>query len=722
MRDTRASGRILSARGPRATSARRGRRQRRLPVAGRDAILRAGPKERFDATMDYDLEALGKVAIRSTARAVSIHRFQGCDLIADSEGYLGLAVDGEAVVERVFIHADWLDDGFAGAPFEMAARENGVGFSCLAGAEPIAVDFASAETGSGLRIETRIETSRERDVRRDALVLKFAFPVREAYLPNGRALAAPNAGQAWLGAGAVVFAGDRIGAGVQGPGDFSSLEILPKNKELWINSEYRYDHPFVAPPSGEFTWHDVSAERYAAGAARGGRFRLDILAADRPIVRPMLAPAGAQSVFVWTEHACNCIRDIHPAIYFGHQDIRTPEKAVGGFAKHRIPVTKSVFYCNPGSVVNSVDGPGHGRPMVSIEESRDFFEFLSSLQRSGRVEIVPHSISPSTTRRAAFEDGLKFMTGAFDSKTWIDHSVFKGAELRGGEDNFLAHGLDPASPHCRKDLWERYGIKYFWNHALEYIEGIPQRAGEPKRNGARSLLAHAADFAAHNVRKLSSAGRKARRFVSAERPAKPGDEAHDKLSLDHFSRPRSWPSPLWWRNKSKSGELISWGTRLPVTSNYSKETGPEIHRQVEALLENWGISLYHAYPARSDTANAAWTLDASGKFAVAEDFDRLLARMGELRDAGLLYLGTVREIMAHWTALEKISWAPESERRYRVTNRNDFAVAGVTFGVRNCAAVLHGAALPARSVGSDRIYRLDLGARASVAIDLDPES
>lgn len=670
--------------------------------------------------MDYDLSGLKKLPVKLDKASAVIHAFPSCELATDFSGLLGIKIGGRIFVERVFVHADWVGEENDDFLFDAIPLGNGVQFRCLHAAEPIVVEVEAAESGPGIRLTTRIATSIDREVRRDALILRFAAPIREAYLPNGRELAAPNSGQAWIGAGTVVFADDRFGASVQGPDRFSSLEIDPDSRELWINLEYRYDHPFIAPPKGDLTWDDVSAERHVAGESRAGGFRLDILAADRPVARPMLAPGGAQSVFVWTEHACNCVRDIHPAVYFGHQDIEDPGKAVGGFAKHRIPVTKSVFFCNPTNAVNSVHGPGHGEPMLSIDRSDSFLRFLTSLRDCGDFEIVPHSVSPATTSRREFEEGARFMRDAFHPRTWIDHCVFKGHELRGGHDNFLAHGLEPGSPHYRRDLWERYGYKYFWNHAHEYFNAIPQGIGKPRRAGVPRVLSHLADYATHKAGKLLSILGMARRMLPSGGGRSERQNADDDLSLDHFSRPRRWPSPLWWRNKSKSGDLVSWGTRLPSTSNFRADTCAEIRRQLESLVDSWGVCLYHAYPARADADNAAWTVDPSGKYVVSGEFDGFLARMGELRDSGLLHLGTVGDIMAHWTALENISWAPESDRRYRVVNRNAFEVRGVAFGVKRCAASVGGTRLSGRSVGADRVYRIDLQAQSSVVVDLTP--
>ena len=132
----------------------------------------------------------------------------------------------------------------------------------------------------------------------------------------------------------------------------SSSQWDKANNAIVFNLDYAPDHPLLHMPLLPDTTNvkiDRSKNHYAAGGQASYSFSISVGLDNSCFPRFMQLPSGYEAAMLFTEHADFADLRTHRAVYFGSEDITTAAQATGGFVKWNIPVTKSVFYCNPDS-------------------------------------------------------------------------------------------------------------------------------------------------------------------------------------------------------------------------------------------------------------------------------------------------------------------------------------------------------------------------------------
>lgn len=235
----------------------------------------------------------------------------------------------------------------------------------------------------------------------------------------------------------------------------SSLELHTAQKQLLLNLDHMNDHQYVQQGATNQVGKVRNASEYRANDERTNSFSLVVGYQPKLMPRFMSQPSGFLATHVWTEHADEQTLQTNRAVYFGSEKITTATQATGGFVKHRIPVTKSVFYSNP---YYNPQAPMN----VAIEQSPEFLQFLEDLNQYGH-DIGLHTIFPYEMRhyQKTTEDTLQFMQNRFQSSTWIDHGYLKSS--------FGFNALDNQTANYLAHLWEKYGTSYFWHYSSEDI-------------------------------------------------------------------------------------------------------------------------------------------------------------------------------------------------------------------------------------------------------------
>ncbi len=90
--------------------------------------------------------------------------------------------------------------------------------------------------------------------------------------------------------------------------------------------------------------------------------------------------------------------------------------------------------------------------------------------------------------------------------------------------------------------------------------------------------------------------------------------------------------------------------------------------------------------------------------------------MAALRDAGDLYIGTVRELMGHWEALADLHVVPQADGTTLLHNRSQVRLRGVSVAVRGGAWRIDGAEHHVRRFGADWILWCDLSPNEQVKV------
>ncbi|MBE0652536.1 MAG: hypothetical protein IH594_01985, partial [Bacteroidales bacterium] len=294
---------------------------------------------------------------------------------------------------------------------------------------------------------------------REAIVVFFDVPVNEVYLKNRQMDDAGFHREYWLDK-----EGFKLGEGsrslmIYRPVGVSSLQLSTKRKIVVINLESQFDHPFITIPfqkDGGGKWNDSSAATYVAGDERTDSFSVLVGKVPDIIPRLMLQPNGYLAGYVFTEHADSGSIQTHRAAYFGSESITDITHAAGGFAGHRIPVTKSIFY-------EEFDDGISKFPESDNMSENEYLSFLDQLYSSGLYDLCLHTPENTNSDRKYLAEAILLMKERYNAATWIDHGMYQGNTNR---ESFVADGLNPSSEYYAADLWSKYGTRYFWSPAV----------------------------------------------------------------------------------------------------------------------------------------------------------------------------------------------------------------------------------------------------------------
>ena len=186
------------------------------------------------------------------------------------------------------------------------------------------------------------------------------------------------------------------------------------------------------------------------------RFAIHVGKTLAPPPRLSLSPKGFRAVHVWTEHADKTTLESHRAAYFGDQQAKNVESAVGGFSFYQHVVTKSVFFDNPTKFQNVIFKNGERIEVgesISFKRSDEFADFLDALATQGH-EICLHGLTPNDT--LVYPESVAEFYGRYRSSTWIDHGMQDIRAAIGWQ------GLTSFSDYSIIDSLVDNGIRYFW--------------------------------------------------------------------------------------------------------------------------------------------------------------------------------------------------------------------------------------------------------------------
>lgn len=485
-------------------------------------------------------------------------------------------------------------------------------------------------------IDIAVETRYKENVKvfNETLALTFADNVREVYRKNRKVDTEQFQEEYWLDKQGVRFGRGKRSVLIYHVPDISSLYLKTYQKQLRIHLEDLHDHRF-SRDSCELAYNGTSlrimdayhAAEYTCGQVRVNRFTLTIGNSPSVLPRMMLNPHGFLAGMAWTEHADKSTLASHRAVYHGDERIEQAQAAVGGFVKYGVPVTKSVFYCNP--LQRSYQGliPLRGEqdselvPQVALKENEEFLRFLKGLQVLGH-EICLHGVSPSSLdeTRERLEEAVRFMSETFRPKTWIDHGR--------NHCNFCGDGLDPASPYYAADFWKQHDTTYFWHYSSEDITHWHE----------------------------------------------------GKNDLMQIARGDRYPTPLFWVHPTVTGPFYSWAAistrKLKVFSENS----------LTSLIQNWGVCINHVYPPElpETLSTSEFLCQDSNQFLRSHpDFDETLSRMAKLREEGKLNVTTVSRLMDYWIQLQKVKFFYQNRNEVIILNQNKSQIKGISLAFKN---------------------------------------
>ena len=562
--------------------------------------------------------------------------------------------------------------------------------------EQIEIELSADDNIPKLEIHVNSRYQKNTVVIREALIAKFDVPVNEVYRKNRQVDEKSFEAEYWLDKQGIRFGKGERSATIYHTPLISSMQVDVENRLLYFNLDFHLDHPHVNIPyqeDGGRQWEDKSASSYGIETTRESHFAIYFGEIPVTIPRLMLIPNGFTAGYVFTEHAYETSIETQRAVYFGSEEIIDTSNAIGGFVGNRIPVTKSVFYSNPGDTINM--------SIHNSSESSEYTDFLNQLFAAGLYDICLHTPEFLNSNRAILEESIEFMKIRFNTITWIDHGFYSGKENR---ESFVCDGFNSESDYYVADLWQKYNTLYFWNTAVElHLKKI-----NTSLRGWRAYL---------SPREMKEMGV----FLSGIELLK-RRENDGKYESNSFLKRKgdSYPTPIYYQHPSRTGQFYSWATTFAKEYGILSEDEVRVENdRILRLIKDWGVFINHGYFPRIRAGNDVIN-EVNGKLVIDPYFNQILRKMSEYRDSGDLFITTIRELMDYWIMLEKITFEYLQNGDIIVYNNNDMPINGLSMAARTKGIRVNGEPPNSKFIGEDIIFWLDLQGKEHAVLQLSP--
>ncbi len=562
-----------------------------------------------------------------------------------------------------------------------------------------------------VKIKTTYTSTTE--VAKEALLLKFDLPVEEVFKKSG-AIDNRNFGhEYWLNRQGVKFGKEETQALIYHTPGISSLQLIPSHSLLSVNLEYAYDHPYIYFPyqrDNAGRWIDQSISVFPKNYVRVDSLTIWLGELPAAIPRLLMLPNGYLAGFVFTEHADGGTIDRHRTVYFGADTITSAANASGGFWGNKIPVTKSLFY------VNSED-PCLFATIKNNVNDTSFSAFLRQLFATGNYELCLHTPENGNSDKITMREASAYMRVNFETVSWIDHGMLGG---RNNRECFHADGLDLESTYYSADIWEEYGVKYFWNTAFELKEPYTFFTKKALMKGHLLNTFRCFWNSLFSPTELFNYN-----FFQASLKLK------EKLQQDKVSRKmnrffdEALPTPLFWLHPTRTGQFYSWGTYYADNNNdlWGKTAEHEVNvkkMKLEEMITHRQIFIDHGYYVRG-APKIDLTSVQDGRVRLNPYFEETLRYMAKRRDEGDLLLLTIKDLLDYQLLLEKISIAYRPDTVV-ITNNNSCQVNGLTLAAKNVDIITGDKVKRSRLYDDDMIIWFDIQAGESVSLTFKPRA
>jgi hypothetical protein len=505
---------------------------------------------------------------------------------------------------------------------------------------------------------------------RHTLVVDYSLPLAEVYKKNTLADTAGFREEYWLGGEGFRLASAHHSFVLYRPEKISSVQLDTRARAAYINLDYALDHPLLHYPllkENKNIFEDRSESVYRTNDTITSLFTFRLTTPRLLLPRMMNTPRGFLSSFTWTEHADYGDMRLHKAVYFGSEKINDPDLSTGGFVKYSIPVTKSYFYANPDTVNNREKAGFLPGPLTSAKEDPAFLNFLKQLNENG-YEICLHTPDPYSSNRALLEEALDQARREFAPVTWIDHG-YDNSE-KSNRENLVCDGTDSTSRWYAADLWKKYGIRYLWNTFYE----------------------DTSIFSGYGFNSF--------------------------FSFPYSGWGDVFPVPGYWRNKTRTGDFIHWGTMStwdPPDANYWQYFFNDL--RLTDLVNNRCEVILHCYPARVDSSSGFYAFQ--GGLAVSDPhFDEALKKLSAYRSQSKIWLVTVRELLDYRLLLEQVSCNIQPDGSVVVKNNGRNRIGGLTFSAYGKEAIVKDKQPEYKIVNGELIFWFDLAPGESTVVTI----
>ena len=506
---------------------------------------------------------------------------------------------------------------------------------------------------------------------RHSLQLGFKLPLKEIYNKNTLIDSVNFNNEYWVDKEGFKLSNGKRSVVLYHPETVSSLQLDVNRKFIIVNLDFAPDHPFLHFPllgKNKNKFEDRSASIYNAGDSISSSFTFYSVEPDFINARMLTNPFGYLSSFIWTEHADYSDLRIQKAVYLGSEKVNQLNDATGGFLKYSIPVTKSIFYSNPDKVNNSDKAGFFPGLSASYKETPGFRDFLRLLDESG-IEICLHTPDQYTSDRKLLSEALDATKKDFSSTTWIDHG-YDNSIISNRED-LVCDGFNNKSKWYAADLWKKYGIKYFWNSYFEDSKIFK-------------------DYSFNSF-----------------------------FSVPYSGWSEAMPTPLYWRNKTQTGDIIHWrttDTMDPADGGLWSYYFSDL--RLNDLVSNRNNIIIHCYPARADSSTGFYKIN-NGIIEVNEEFNKALSKLSFYRMNEKIRLTTIREMLDYRTSLEDVTFKILPNGNINLYNSGKATIRGISFSTIAKEVTAGAKEINKKNTGNELVFWMDLLPGENVILKLN---
>ncbi|MBL0103399.1 MAG: hypothetical protein IPP51_06315 [Bacteroidetes bacterium] len=245
------------------------------------------------------------------------------------------------------------------------------------------ISVTENSAGSSLDFNSSVHFLKEKYVRRLAFALNQQIPLDRVYKVNTQVDSGYFKKEYWLEKEGYSVSNERSKLVTYRPDNLSSIQLGNFGAQVVFNFDFATDHPLMHFPKmskSKNIYVDQSERNYKAGDSLLSAFRFDLIPVSSEIIRIAKNPNGFPASLVWTEHADYADIRTQRAVNFGSENVVKLKDAKGGFAGWNIPVTKSVFYCNPEAQTLKFKDSRFDRTSVSIKNHPTSKSFSKNLR------------------------------------------------------------------------------------------------------------------------------------------------------------------------------------------------------------------------------------------------------------------------------------------------------------------------------------------------------
>jgi hypothetical protein len=560
-------------------------------------------------------------------------------LIDSVSGIIGIGnKSGDVLINQLTYYIDYKKNkketgatNFIVSNFKLTSMINGV-FQFTGSNKDITINLTlNTSNNSLLEIKTKTTYKTNLFVFRESLVGDYKKELVEVYTSNRKLETENFESEYWLNKEGFKIGSKENSFLFYHPEHISSLQLNTAHKQFIINLDFNYDHlrlRFPLQKNDTVTGKkiDVSETFHQSKSSSFSdfimQFGIDPIAAPRF----MKNPNGFLSAYIFTEHADFSDLKTQRAVNYGSEDITKFNDAIGGFAKHKIPVTKSVFYHNPEKINNSNFNGAFNTEICNIKSTPNYLEMLKELH-ANNFEICLHTPEENTSNKAYLKEALSYFKTNFNSKNWIDHG-YDNLKMNNRED-FVCDGFEKNEAMYSQKLFKEFGVNYFWNCYNE----------------------DSSVFSNFNFN---------------------SNIKHPFIGFGNFM-----PIPNYSKHFINNDTVISWqasSTLLPSDGNSWEYYFNE--QRLQTLINDYEVEINHCYPSRVDSLTGFYDVTENNKYVINSGFDNFLNNLSLQREKGNINTTTIKDFIDYNIAVENVSCEFINDNSVKLLNRNKFDIKG----------------------------------------------